>query len=188
MFNLANRITILRILLIPAFMFFILNENIQPLGSYIAVVIFFAAALTDTVDGYVARFQKQVTAFGKFLDPVADKLLISAALICLVELQDISSWVAIAIIAREFAVSGLRLVAMVKEEVIPASLLGKIKTTAQIIAVIVVILNPPVYIAGKSLGWILMALAVIITVVSGVEYFIKSWRFLTSKQTIQRET
>lgn len=182
MLNLANRITIFRIFLIPVFMFFLLNRDIQPLGTYIAVAIFVLAALTDTVDGYVARLQKKVTSFGKFLDPVADKLLISAALICLVELRDISSWVAILIIAREFAVSGLRLGAMVKGEVIPASLLGKIKTSVQIIAVIAVILNPSVTIIGKSIGWYLMALAVIITLISGIEYFVKSWGILASPQ------
>ncbi len=178
MFNLANKITIARILLIPVFMAFLLLKKFQPTGSYIAAAIFGVAALTDTVDGYVARFQKKVTTLGKFLDPVADKLLISAALVALVELKHLSSWVAMIIIAREFAVTGLRLVIAVKGGVIAASPWGKIKTTSQIIAIIVVIINPPIYILSKSLGWYLMAIALILTIVSGIDYFVRTWAIL----------
>jgi CDP-diacylglycerol--glycerol-3-phosphate 3-phosphatidyltransferase len=174
LFNLATKITFARILLIPVFMFFLLAERVQPVGLYIAVGIFAVAALSDTVDGYIARYQKQVTVMGKFLDPLADKLLISAALIALVELQRLSSWVAIVIITREFAVSGLRLIAAAEGRVIDASLLGKIKTVSQIAAVIAVIINLPVEIAGKSLGWILMAGAVILTIASGIDYFVRA--------------
>ncbi len=174
LFNLATKVTLTRILLIPVFMFFLLAKQVQPVGLYVAVGIFGVAALSDTVDGYIARNQKQVTIMGKFLDPLADKLLISAALIALVELERLSSWVAIIIITREFAVSGLRLVAAAEKRVIDASILGKVKTISQIAAVIAVILDLPIQIAGKSLGWILMAVAVILTVVSGIDYFVRA--------------
>jgi CDP-diacylglycerol--glycerol-3-phosphate 3-phosphatidyltransferase len=179
MVNLPNSVTAVRILLIPVFMFFLLTPNLQPLGSYVAAAIFSLAALTDTIDGYLARFQKQVTAMGQFLDPIADKLLVSAALVSLVELARISAWVALLIIAREFAVSGLRLAAIAEKEVIVASKWGKIKTISQIIAVIAIILQPPVELWGVSVASGLLALAVILTVISGVDYFFKSWRVLT---------
>lgn len=179
MVNLPNSITAVRILLIPVFMVFLLTPSLQPTGSYIAAIIFSLAALTDTIDGYLARFQKQVTAMGQFLDPIADKLLVSAALISLVELARISAWVALVIIAREFAVSGLRLAAIAEKEIIVASRLGKIKTISQIVAVIAIILQPPVELAGVSLASGLLTLAVVLTIVSGVDYFFKSWRALT---------
>jgi len=179
MVNLPNSITAVRILLIPVFMVFLLTPSLQPTGSYIAAIIFSLAALTDTIDGYLARFQKQVTAMGQFLDPIADKLLVSAALISLVELARISAWVALVIIAREFAVSGLRLAAIAEKEVIVASRMGKIKTISQIVAVIAIILQPPVELAGVSLASGLLTLAVVLTIVSGVDYFFKSWRALT---------
>lgn len=179
MVNLPNSITAVRILLIPVFMVFLLTPSLQPTGSYIAAIIFSLAALTDTVDGYLARFQKQVTAMGQFLDPIADKLLVSAALISLVELARISAWVALVIIAREFAVSGLRLAAIAEKEIIVASRLGKIKTISQIVAVIAIILQPPVELAGVSLASGLLTLAVVLTIVSGVDYFFRSWRALT---------
>lgn len=177
--NLPNSITAVRILLIPVFMVFLLTPSLQPTGSYIAAIIFSLAALTDTIDGYLARFQKQVTAMGQFLDPIADKLLVSAALISLVELARISAWVALVIIAREFAVSGLRLAAIAEKEIIVASRLGKIKTISQIVVVIAIILQPPVELAGVSLASGLLTLAVVLTIVSGVDYFFKSWRALT---------
>lgn len=155
-------------------MIFLLSRALQPSGAYVAAVIFTLAALTDTVDGYVARFQKQVTVLGQFLDPIADKLLISAALIGLVELGDLAGWVAVVIIAREFIVSGLRLVAVAENKIIAASLLGKAKTVSQVLAVIAIILNPPLLIWGYSLGWILMAIAVVLTIISGIEYFIRA--------------
>lgn len=173
--SLANKITIARVLLIPVFAFFLLLERIQPLGSYIAAVIFTIAAVSDTIDGYVARFQRQVTTFGKFIDPLADKLLISAALIILVDLGRLASWVAIIIIAREFAVSGLRLVAVAEGKVIPASSLGKLKTFFQVVAVISFILPA----LKLTLSWTLMALAILLTIISGVDYFIKAKKVLT---------
>jgi CDP-diacylglycerol--glycerol-3-phosphate 3-phosphatidyltransferase len=151
-----------------------LLSGLQPLGSYIAAAIFLIAALTDTVDGYIARAQSQVTVFGQLMDPLADKLLVSAALISLVQIKQLSAWVAVIIIAREFAVSGLRVIAMSEHKVIAASIWGKIKTISQIVSIIVIILNMPYTLLGKSLGWFLMAIALILTILSGIDYFIKA--------------
>ncbi|HEY3374143.1 MAG TPA: CDP-diacylglycerol--glycerol-3-phosphate 3-phosphatidyltransferase [Candidatus Aquicultor sp.] len=171
--GLANKITIARVLFVPVFMAFLLS-GLQPLGSYIAAAIFLIAALTDTVDGYIARAQSQVTVFGQLMDPLADKLLVSAALISLVQIKQLSAWVAVIIIAREFAVSGLRVIAMSEHKVIAASIWGKIKTISQIVSIIVIILNMPYTLLGKSLGWFLMAIALILTILSGIDYFIKA--------------
>ncbi len=171
--GLANKITITRILFVPIFMAFLLSAP-QPLGSYVAALIFAIAAVTDSVDGYIARSQKKVTVFGQLIDPLADKLLVSAALISLVDLGRLSAWVAVVIIAREFAVSGLRLVALSENKVIPASIWGKLKTISQITAIILIILDIPYHIFGASIGWLAMAVALILTVLSGIDYFAKS--------------
>lgn len=184
--NLANRITLVRIFLVPVVMLFLL-VRFEYLGgikvgsvyiSYsecIAALIFIVAAITDGLDGYIARSRKMVTNLGKFLDPLADKLLISAVLISLVELQRLDAWVAVVIISREFAVTGLRLVAAAEGLVIAASKLGKWKTVFQIIAVAALILqNFPFETLHIPFSTIMVWLAVIMTVVSGVEYFIKN--------------
>lgn len=181
--NLANRITLLRILLIPLFLIFFSVQSLQPWGSYLAAATFALAALTDTVDGYIARFQKQVTTLGKFLDPLADKLLISTALVALVAEESLSVWVAMVIISRELLVTGLRLAAAAKAKIITASTLSKLKTTSQIVAVIAIILNPSLFILGKSLGSILMTVALFLTVFSGLDYFAKNWSILVSAET-----
>ena len=167
--NIANRITILRILLIPVFMAFLLGR--APYGDWIAVVVFTIAALTDSVDGYLARKYNQVTVFGQFFDPLADKLLISAALVALVDQGKLSAWIVMIILTREFIVSGLRLVAVARGVVVPASPFGKIKTITQVVAVIALILQPNV--VPWQLAWFLMGAAVITTVVSGFEYYMK---------------
>ena len=131
--NLANKLTVLRIFFVPIFLLFIIVKDIVPYGSFIATIIFILASLTDKLDGYIARSRNQVTNFGKFMDPLADKLLVTTALICLVDLHVISSVVAVIIIAREFAVSGLRTVAASDGKVIAASYWGKAKTVVQII-------------------------------------------------------
>lgn len=174
--NLANGLTILRILLIPVFMVFMLGLDIIPswLSASIAAGIFVIAALTDTLDGYVARSRNAVTVLGQFLDPLADKLLISAALISLLSLGRISAWIAMVIIAREFAVTGLRLVAAAERVVIPASSLGKIKTVSQVIAVIALILPQRGYILDRPLSWYLIYIAALLTVISGIDYFRKA--------------
>lgn len=172
--TLANGITLLRILLIPVFMVFMLSLEVIPYRETIAVVIFVAAAATDKLDGYLARSRNAVTVLGTFLDPLADKLLITAALISLVELGDLSAWIAMVIISREFAVSGLRLVAAVERVVIPSSGFGKFKTFSQIVAVTMLILPDFGYIYGRPLSWYLIILAAIITVASGIDYFLKA--------------
>ncbi|HCG98794.1 MAG TPA: CDP-diacylglycerol--glycerol-3-phosphate 3-phosphatidyltransferase [Actinobacteria bacterium] len=175
--GLANKITIARILFVPLFMVFLLAAP-QPMGAYIAAAIFTIAAITDSIDGYVARSQSQITVFGQLMDPLADKLLVSAALISLVQLGLLSAWVAVLIIAREFAVSGLRLLALTENKVIAASLWGRIKTISQIVAIIAIMINMPISFGGMTLGLWFMAIAVVLTIISGADYFLKSWRVL----------
>ncbi|OFW31814.1 MAG: CDP-diacylglycerol--glycerol-3-phosphate 3-phosphatidyltransferase [Candidatus Aquicultor primus] len=175
--GLANKITIARILFVPLFMVFLLAAP-QPMGAYIAAAIFTIAAITDSIDGYVARSQSQITVFGQLMDPLADKLLVSAALISLVQLGLLSAWVAVLIIAREFAVSGLRLLALTENKVISASLWGRIKTISQIVAIIAIMINMPISFGGMTLGLWFMAIAVVLTIISGADYFLKSWRVL----------
>ena len=137
--NLPNKITISRILLIPIFMI-VLYLPI-PYREIIALAIFVIAAATDGIDGHIARSRNLVTNFGKFLDPLADKLLVTAALVALVGMQRIPSWIVTVIIAREFAVTGIRLLAVGEGRVIAASMLGKIKTVTQIIAISLLFLD-----------------------------------------------
>ena len=181
----ANRITLARISLVPIVMFFLLVRldlgRITVLGhsttmsDILAALIFILAAASDGLDGYIARSRKMITDFGKFLDPLADKLLISAVLISLVELGRLDAWVAIVIISREFAVTGLRAIAAAKGDVIAASKLAKWKTTLQIVAVVSLILNnfPFTLFDFRFDLWMVYAM-VIITVWSGVDYFIKN--------------
>ncbi|WP_291560184.1 MULTISPECIES: CDP-diacylglycerol--glycerol-3-phosphate 3-phosphatidyltransferase [unclassified Clostridium] len=171
--NLANKLTVIRILLVPIFLVFIaLNTS---LGTILATIVFVVASLTDKLDGYIARSRNQVTTFGKFMDPLADKLLVTSALVSLVELQVIPGWVAMIIIAREFAVSGLRTLAASEGIVIAASNWGKAKTVIQIVAIIagLVTLSYNSWII-KIITVISMALAVIITIISGLDYFYKN--------------
>jgi len=180
--NLPNSITIFRILLIPVFMAFLLGtvpfvddrELAGDLGAVLAAATFALAAFTDSIDGYVARRRREVTVLGAFLDPLADKLLVSAALVALVQLQELSAWVAMVIIAREFAVSGLRMVAAAEGVIIPASRWGKLKTVCQMVAIMAVILEPGWQLAGRDLSWYLLAVAVVVTVASGVDYFVRA--------------
>lgn len=184
-FNLANRITLARISLVPIVMFFLLVRldlgkftffgHHTSVSDLIAALIFIIAAVTDGLDGYIARSRKMVTNFGKFLDPLADKLLISAVLISLVEMGRLDAWVAIVIISREFAVTGLRLVAAANGTIIAASNLAKWKTTFQIIAVVSLILdNFPFYVFDFRFDLLMVYAMVIITAWSGVDYFIKN--------------
>ena len=153
-------------MLIPAVMIALLAD--VPGGDVLAATLFAIAAATDSVDGYIARKRASVTTVGKLLDPLADKLLISAALVSLVELNRLSAWVAMVIIAREFAVTGLRLIAATQDVVIAASVWGKIKTATQVAAIIALIMDslPEDVTAG------LVALAVATTVWSGIDYFL----------------
>ncbi|MGE5544189.1 MAG: CDP-diacylglycerol--glycerol-3-phosphate 3-phosphatidyltransferase [Bacillota bacterium] len=172
--GLPNVITLARIFLIPLVMIFLLVRISY--GDLIAAVIFATAALTDSLDGYIARSRKQVTRLGIFLDPLADKLLISAALVALVELHRVPAWIVVIIIAREFAVTGLRAIKSEEGVVIPASIWGKAKTVSQIVAVLIVILAP-LYESWIpwSIGYWAMVVAAGVTIFSGIDYFIK-WR------------
>ncbi|MEJ6951639.1 CDP-diacylglycerol--glycerol-3-phosphate 3-phosphatidyltransferase [Natronospora cellulosivora (SeqCode)] len=173
--NLANKLTITRIVLIPLFMFFLLmSENYTALYKVFALGVFALAAITDGLDGYYARKYQAITKFGKILDPLADKLLIASALIAFVAMEDISAWVAIIIIGRELAVTGLRVIAASEGIVIAASKWGKWKTNLQIFAVIAVIIHPEIFFLPFYLSDILIYLAVIVTVISGIDYFYKA--------------
>lgn len=187
--NLANKLTIIRIFLVPVFLVFIAAKGI-PYGNFIATFIFILAALTDKLDGYIARSRNQITTFGKFMDPLADKLLVTSALISLVELQVVPGWAAVIIIAREFAVSGLRTIAAAEGTVIAASWWGKIKTVIQIVAIVLLLLDVNIT-TNKVLSSLIseynyieqffkyapgffLYLAVAITIASGVDYFVKN--------------
>ena len=171
--NLPNKLTILRVLMIPFFVFFLLWKPEDMVFRIIADVIFCLASLTDMLDGKIARKYNLITNFGKFMDPLADKLLVSAALICLVELKQLPSWVVIIIISREFIISGFRLIAATDGIVIAASMWGKFKTVSQMAMIILLVLNLP-YRSAVILGYILVALATILTVISLVDYIVKN--------------
>jgi len=177
MMNLPNKLTILRVILIPFFVAALLAGGGQiPVLRYLAAAIFIVASLTDMLDGKIARKYNLVTNFGKFMDPLADKLLVCAALICLVELRQIPAWMVIVIVSREFTISGFRLVAAEQGIVIAASYWGKFKTTFQMIAVILMILNLPVLrLVTDAFVWI----ALILTIVSLVDYVAKNHKILT---------
>jgi CDP-diacylglycerol---glycerol-3-phosphate 3-phosphatidyltransferase len=187
--NLPNKITVSRILLIPIFMIFmlvdfnfgtvnLLNTDIQT-SHLIGGLIFIIASITDWLDGYIARKYELITNMGKFLDPLADKLLVSAAFIILVELGSAPSWIIIVIISREFAVTGLRLILAGGGEVVAANQLGKIKTVTQIIAIISLLFNNIYFESiGVPFGTIMLYIALFFTVWSGVDYFYKNRRVL----------
>ena len=168
--NLPNKLTMFRVVLIPFFIVFLLVPTI-PAGKWIALAIFIVASLTDLLDGKIARKYNLVTNFGKFMDPLADKLLVCSALICLIELQRIPSWMVVLIIAREFTISGFRLIAADNGVVIAASYFGKFKTTFQMIAVCLLIADIE---ALQSVTLIILWIAVILTVVSRVDYLVKN--------------
>ena len=171
--NLPNKLTIMRVILIPFFVFFLLSPYFPAYGNYIAVAIFIVASLTDMLDGKIARKYNLVTNFGKFMDPMADKLLVCSAMICLIELDRLAAWIVIVIIAREFIISGFRLVASDNGVVIAASYWGKFKTTFQMLMVIVLILDiqMPFF---QILGTVLTYVALILTVVSLIDYIVKN--------------
>jgi CDP-diacylglycerol---glycerol-3-phosphate 3-phosphatidyltransferase len=180
--NLANSITIARILLIPVFLVLLLGGLPEPYGDIAAAAVFILAAATDKLDGYVARRSKQITTLGQFLDPLADKLLIAAALIALVSQDRVSAWVAMLIIGREVAVSVLRIVGVSQGVSIPADKYGKLKTVLQIIYVVYVII-PTDKIAEfinvstdvvTVIQWILAGVVVVVTLASGVNYFLNA--------------
>ncbi|HEU4802877.1 MAG TPA: CDP-diacylglycerol--glycerol-3-phosphate 3-phosphatidyltransferase [Solirubrobacterales bacterium] len=163
--NLPNALTMLRILMVPVVVVALLGEI--PNGDLVAGIVFALAAFTDGLDGYIARRRDDVTTFGKLMDPLADKLLIVAALVSLVALDRLQAWIAMVIIARELAVTGLRAVAVEEGVVIAASWLGKVKTALQVAAVIALIAVDPATAAVD----VLVYAAVVATIVSGADYF-----------------
>ncbi|MCB0860822.1 MAG: CDP-diacylglycerol--glycerol-3-phosphate 3-phosphatidyltransferase [Solirubrobacterales bacterium] len=163
--NLPNVLTLLRILAVPVVVVALLDGT--PNGDMLAAIVFALAALTDGLDGYIARSRDSVTTFGKLMDPLADKLLITAALISLVSLNRLPAWVAMVIIAREFAITGLRSIAADRGVVIAASWMGKVKTVLQIAAVFALIIFNPAPLWAD----ILVYLALAATVISGFDYF-----------------
>ena len=195
--KLANKLTMLRIFLVPLFLIFIAIKNI-PYGTFIATFIFIIASLTDQLDGYIARSRNQITNFGKFMDPLADKLLVTAALISLVELQVIPAWATVVIIAREFAVSGLRTIAAAEGKIIAASTWGKAKTVTQIAAIISLLIQVNVGTSKYLTALVsesnmfrviitygprfLLFLAVVMTIVSGIDYFNKNKKIINTNK------
>ncbi|MBF4500004.1 CDP-diacylglycerol--glycerol-3-phosphate 3-phosphatidyltransferase [Savagea sp. SN6] len=183
--NLPNKITVLRVLLIPIFIIFmIVDFGMGDLSfggvtisieRFIGTLIFIIASMTDWLDGYLARKHNLVTNMGKFLDPLADKLLVSAAFIILVEMHLAASWIVIVIISREFAVTGLRLLLAGEGEVVAANNLGKIKTVAQLLAIILLLFDNAFFtLANIPAGDIMLYIALIFTIWSGADYFYKN--------------
>lgn len=174
--NLPNKLTLARVVMIPFFVVFLLTNWGGSASKWIALAIFIVASLTDLLDGHIARKYNLVTNFGKFMDPLADKLLVCAAMICLVETGKLPAWIVIVIISREFIISGFRLVASDNGIVIAASYWGKFKTTFQMIAVILLIVNLPTLTLITNLCvWA----ALVLTVVSLVDYLFKNHKVLT---------
>lgn len=171
--NLPNKLTIFRVILIPFFVIFLLLDASNQTYRYIADAIFIIASLTDMLDGKIARKYNLVTNFGKFMDPLADKLLVSAAMICLIATGQLAAWIVIIIISREFIISGFRLIASDNGIVIAASYWGKFKTVFQMLMIIVLIanINLPFF---AVLGTILTYVALILTIVSLIDYIAKN--------------
>ena len=175
--NLPNKLTILRVIMIPFFVAALLydggaNQNMR----YVAAALFIIASLTDMLDGKIARKYNLVTNVGKFMEPLADKLLVCSALICMIELRELPAWMVIIIISREFIISGFRLVASDNGVVIAASYWGKFKTTFQMIGVVLLIFNIP---ALSTLTTIIVWIALALTVISLVDYIVKNAGVLT---------
>ncbi len=165
--NTANKLTLLRVVMIPAFLLVLYLD--VPFANYWALAIFAAASVTDTLDGYIARHYNQITDFGKFMDPLADKCLVTAAMLWFVEVGQMPAWALLIVIVREFGVSGLRMVAADKGRVIAAGWSGKVKTAATMVCVILMLLPLP-----EIVSQIGTAVIVLTTIYSGVEYFMKN--------------
>lgn len=180
--NLPNVLTVFRILLVPVLVAALLSATAS--GDLLAAVVFVIASLTDALDGWIARRRRAESTFGKLMDPLADKLLVVAALVSLVSLDRLSAWVAMVIIAREFAVTGLRQLAMEHGHVMPASSWGKVKTIAQIVMVLVLIAVDDRTIAVDLLIYV----TVVITVASGVDYFFNFRSLLRARTSREPQT
>lgn len=171
--NLPNKLTVLRVIMIPVFLVFLLTDCAGDASKYIAAAVFVLASLTDMLDGRIARKYNLVTNFGKFMDPLADKLLVCSALIAFVELGYLPSWIVIIIISREFIISGFRLIAADKGVVIAANYWGKFKTTFQMIMTILLILQLD-YPYADTVEWIFVYIALALTVISLVDYIYRN--------------
>ena len=171
--NLPNKLTILRMIMIPVFLVVLYIPGLGMAGNIAAAAIFILASITDFLDGKIARKYNLVTNFGKFMDPLADKLLVCSAMICLIQTGQLAAWIVVIIIAREFIISGFRLIASDNGVVIAASYWGKFKTTFQMLMVIVLILNIQMSFF-QILGMILTYVALILTVVSLIDYIVKN--------------
>jgi CDP-diacylglycerol--glycerol-3-phosphate 3-phosphatidyltransferase len=166
--NTANKLTMLRVAMIPAFLL-VLYLGEAPWANYVALAIFVVASLTDTLDGYIARHYNQTTDFGKFMDPLADKCLVTAAMLWFVEIGQMPGWALLVVIVREFGVSGLRMVAADKGRVIAAGWSGKVKTASTMVCIVLMLL--PI---APWINSICVAVIVLTTIYSGVEYFMKN--------------
>ena len=173
--NLANKLTVFRVVLVPFFVIFMLTD-FTAYNRWIAFGIFIVATITDKLDGTIAHKYNMVTTFGKFMDPIADKLLVCSALVCLTAKEEVPAWVTILIIGREFAISGVRLIAADNDVAIAATWWGKSKTIAQMAMIIIILMNVP---ALHILGQIVMYVSVVLTVVSLVDYIVKNKSILT---------
>jgi CDP-diacylglycerol--glycerol-3-phosphate 3-phosphatidyltransferase len=175
--NLPNKLTLARIFLVPLLMVFLIAETRTP--GYAAVVVFLAAVLTDWLDGHIARATSQVTTLGKLLDPTADKLLIAAALITLVQVGRVPAWMVVVLVGRDLAVTGLRGIAAAQGLIIPASDLGKYKMGAEVVAVTLLLSGwsplPPGLLV-PPVGLLALGVAGLLALLSGVDYFLKFWR------------
>ena len=180
--NLPNRLTILRVCLIPVFIVFLMLDEMLPWARYAAVGVFIAACITDFFDGRIARKYNMVTNFGKFMDPLADKLMVCSALICLVYFHRISLWVVIVIVAREFIISGFRLVAAQQGLVLAASKMAKVKTAVQMIMIIVLTLEIDLPLCGLLS---MFFASLILTIISLLEYLIKNRSVMKGRCDVQ---
>src|SRR4030043_2136768 len=169
--NLPTVLTLSRIILIPVFIFTVYQHPV------FGAIVFTIASITDFLDGYLARRSDEITKFGIILDPIADKFLVISALIVLVDMERLAVWIAITIIVREFLVTGLRVVALSKDIVIPAEIGGKIKTTLQIIAILCLILEKKIFgIDLYDIGIVLIWSALFLSIISGIQYTVSFWR------------
>lgn len=176
--NTPNKLTIARVIMIPFFVAFLMYDITGAADKWIALAIFVAASLTDTLDGYLARKYHLVTNFGKFMDPLADKLLVCSALICFTAMGKLAAWIVIVIIAREFIISGFRLVAADNGIVIAASYWGKFKTVSQMILIILMIMDIRNTIF-QTLITVFIVIAVALTIISLADYIVKNKKVLS---------
>ena len=172
--NTANKLTMLRVVMIPAFLLVLYLGF--PGANYAALVIFVLASVTDTLDGYIARHYDQITDFGKFMDPLADKCLVVAAMLWFVEVGQMPAWAVLVVVVREFAVSGLRMIAADKGRVIAAGWSGKVKTASTMVCICLILFGIP-----HGLNLVCQGVILVTTVYSGVEYFVKNWDVFSEK-------